>query len=387
MSPNRVLAVVVAVCAAALLPACSADSPSSPPISPSASFDDARRAQVDATLKDVFGAERSTSWMVLVSQPGSGEMYFQGGDTARDRNWRIGSVTKTFTGIAVLRLAQQGKLTLEDKLDKYVPGIANGNEITIRQLLHMTAGVYDFVQSKRFMTAYEDNPAMPWAVDQTIELTRKGKPEYPPGTSIAYDDANFVLLGRILEKVTGLPAAEVLQEQAIAPAGLRHTVVPAGDTVPPPAVAGNYYSDSGELRQTPDQNPQIPFTAGNMVSQVDDLKTWSQALATGALLDPEYFRQQKQFQPLGGGADYGLGLMNWAGWLGHTGYIFGYSNITVTDPDTGATVVSMSTGGPVDSAAPSKAFMIVVNELWPGKYPAIDAAVAKLKATQQAGPS
>ncbi|MDP4014165.1 MAG: serine hydrolase domain-containing protein [Candidatus Nanopelagicales bacterium] len=379
----------------ALLGACTSSPPDLSPTptgtQATAPFDDALRSRVEATVAKVFEDTKATSWMVLVSQPGRGEIYLQSGDTGRDRNWRIGSVTKTFTGITVLRLAQRGELSLDDKLAKYITGIKYGKKITIRQLLAMQAGVYDYTSPSPANSAFDLDPAMPWTVAQTIDLIRKGKPGHKPGAATVYDNSNFVLLGRIIEKVTGKPAAEVIAKEAIEPAGLKHTIIPRGYTVPQPAVAGNYYQEDGKLRRVPRQNPRIPSTAGNMISTVDDLVAWSRALATGSLLEPEYFEQQKQFIDVGTGGmkyGYGLALMDWQGWLGHGGEVWGYSNVTMTDTATGATVVVMATGSTgEENSITAPAFALAASEIWPGAYPSFDDLAEQVKSLESSSPS
>jgi D-alanyl-D-alanine carboxypeptidase len=121
---------------------------------------------------------------------------------------RIASNTKTFVGVVVLQLVDEGEIGLDDPLERYVPGIPNGDEITIRQVLGMTAGVYNFVRDPRIAEGYAADPLLPFTPEDALEIIRDSSPDYAPGTSVQYSDSNYILLGFVVEAVTGRPLGQ-----------------------------------------------------------------------------------------------------------------------------------------------------------------------------------
>ena len=119
---------------------------------------------------------------------------------------RIASVTKTFTATAILQLVDAGKLSLDDTLSTFIEGIPNGDRITIRNLLGMTSGIYDFPADEQFMKDIAADPLMAFSADDVIAILRRNKPNFEPGAEVVYCDTNFIVLGVILEKVSGRQA-------------------------------------------------------------------------------------------------------------------------------------------------------------------------------------
>jgi len=149
-------------------------------------------------------------------------------------NVRIASVTKSFVATAVLQLVDAGALKLDDVLEKFVPGIANGPTITMRDLLGMTSGIYDFTSNAAFNTKFDANPDMPWTFADTLAIIKANQPLFAPGTNIAYCDSNYSILGEIIQMVTGKPARTVIADSIAAKLSLTHTLWPADSTIPAP---------------------------------------------------------------------------------------------------------------------------------------------------------
>lgn len=200
----------------------------------------------------------------------------------------IASITKTFVATAVLRLVDQGKLSLDDKLAAYIGGIPNGERITLRQLLGMTSGIHEFMD-EQLRKDFAANPLMPFRPQDVVAIVKRSEPEFAPGEKVSYCDSNYTFLGLILEKVAGKPVAQVIDEQVLIPLKLRGTSFPTTTTIPAPFARGYYAGDDGkgELKDYTFSNPNVPWTAGAMISTLDDLRVWAKALATGALLKPE----------------------------------------------------------------------------------------------------
>ena len=157
---------------------------------------------------------------------------------------------------------------------------------------------------------------------------------FRPGADFQYSNSNLVRLGLVIEKVTGRKLADVIHERVLRPAGLRHTLYPQGDGFPEPHPRG--YIDqtlSGEVEDVTDLNRSWAWAAGAMISDLHDLCRWAKVVATGELLGPETQAQRLRTLPTGYlGTDYGLGVFETNGWIGHNGSIPGYETVTVYLP-------------------------------------------------------
>jgi CubicO group peptidase (beta-lactamase class C family) len=257
-----------------------------------------------------------------------------------DNVFRMASVTKTFTAAMVLKLAEQGRLSLDDPLARYVPDIPNGEQITLRQLLNHTAGVSDVVRDVQpgFSKRDVDTQAL-------VAEIRKRPPDFAPGSAFAYSNAGYILLGAVIEKVTGQPWHATIKQQILDPLGLRHTAFGAVEPIVPGRAAG-YTTD------TPDRQPRNaaymslygPAAAGGLISTVDDLALWIRALASGKVVDRESVLQMTS--PTGAAQGYGLGLYLWnvrgLQMIGHTGQIPGFASAVGYIPRRDITIVVLA---------------------------------------------
>ena len=287
---------------------------------------------------------------------------------------RIASNTKTFVGVVVLQLVDEGEIGLDDPLERYVPGIPNGDEITIRQVLGMTAGVYNFVRDPRIAEGYAADPLLPFTPEDALAIIRDSSPDYAPGTSVQYSDSNYILLGFVVEAVTGRPLGQEIDERLVAPLGLTETTFPNTPEMPQPAMHGYAAAGLGDpLVDATASNPDVPWGSGAMVSTLADLKVWVEALATGALVTPETFAQQLAFTPFptvpGLEVGYGLGLLTYNGLLGHNGGIVGYSSWMMHDPATGATLVIVTNRSGIEGGTADPIFGGITQLLFPDRFP------------------
>ena len=241
---------------------------------------------------------------------------------APDLYMRIGSNSKTFTVTAILMLADQGKLGLDDPIGRYVEGVPGGDQITLRQLAEMRSGLYDY--------ASDTNPKMPqqpfreWTPHELLEIAFSHKPLFPPGSAFDYCNTNTVLLGVVVEKVSGQSLASFIEQNILKPEGLTHTVFPAGAEFPSPHSQGYLKLPDGKIVDATDWNPSWGWASGSMISTLDDMRVWTRDLAIGKLLSPAMKRERDRFlqaPPEGDGALYGLALENQNGWIGHNGNI------------------------------------------------------------------
>jgi D-alanyl-D-alanine carboxypeptidase len=260
---------------------------------------------------------------------------------------RIASITKTFTGTAVLRLVDQKKLSLDDRLSEYVDGVPNGDEITVRQLLDMTAGVYDYTMDDQFNAALTADPTIAFTTADLMAILARHEPAFAPGTSWSYSDSNYALLGLVIEEVTGKPAGTVITELTVDPLGLHGTSYPTTTAIPDPHPVGYLFAPPGTaLRDVTPLNPGIAGPAGAMISTLPDLRVWAREVADGSLLRPATQRARldlvdtKLSQALDVG--YGLGVFGINGFLGHNGAIYGYNTAAFSLPNRDATIVVVS---------------------------------------------
>ncbi|HEX7880999.1 MAG TPA: serine hydrolase domain-containing protein, partial [Candidatus Eisenbacteria bacterium] len=251
--------------------------------------DDALGARLDAYLKPMFPADKPGA-VVLVARNGK-PIYrkaFGMADMATRTSLtpesvlRIGSVTKQFTAAAILRLEETGKLKVTDPIEKWLPDFPlSGHTVTIENLLTHTSGI----------KGYTEVPA--WAARMNEEMTTqqvvdffKNEPFlFEPGTNWAYSNSGYFLLGMIIEKASGMPYKDYLQQEIFGPLRMTHSGY--GDRNPTfPGEARGYAMDGDKVVPAEPLSMSSPYAAGALVSSVDDLLEWDNAIATDRLLHP-----------------------------------------------------------------------------------------------------
>src|SRR6185437_9401375 len=281
-----------------------------------------------------------------------------------DAEFRIGSVTKTFTATVVLQLAGEGRLSLDDTVAHWLPGVVEGNgndgsRITIRELLQMTSGLYNYGNDMPLLASaagFATSQFRTYTPRQLVALAMGHRPLFAPGTSASYSDTNYVLLGMIISRVTGRSWAQEVNARIIRPLGLRHTSTPGTFPLIPGPHAEGYSSFGGDtLLNTTVLNPSAADASGSMISSTADLSRFYTALADGRLLVPAQLAEMEATIAAPGGAEgipgarYGLGL-DWfplscgGGYFGHPGDLPGYSTWDAVTRDAGRTVVVSMTG-------------------------------------------
>jgi D-alanyl-D-alanine carboxypeptidase len=247
-----------------------------------------------------------------------------------DEHVRIGSVTKAFVTTLLLRLAQEGRLSLGDPIAAYVPGVPDGARITLRELADMTSGIADDFANPEFSVEYLTGES--FTPSRLVELGVSQPPLFTPGTAWSYSNTNTVLLGMVIQKVTGQSLATALKQRVFAPLGLRGTSLPSKRPLPKPFAAGyTYQTLNGRLGDATLNTPTATWAAGGMVSTVPDLLKAAPMFGTGRpLLSAATQRQREQwvgFPPNSPQQRYGLGVFDFDGWIGHNGGIPGYTAI------------------------------------------------------------
>jgi D-alanyl-D-alanine carboxypeptidase len=276
---------------------------------------------------------------------------------ADDLVWPIRSITKSFTVTALLQLADDGELDLDDTIDEWVDDVPDGDRITLRQLASMTAGVPEYTNDA-FIEVFSQDPTAPFTGEDLVGFALEGDPVSEPGEAGIYVNTSTVLLGQVVEQVSGRPLGEVLQERVLDPLGLDSTsyvTTVDGWTGPHPS---GYQPDGDEL-VVPPTNFTVFDAAGAMVSTLDDLLAWGPALADGELLATDTQRDRLQGAPLDEGPEYdvyGVGTGSLDGWWGHTGEGFGYTVLVMHQRETDATVAIGMNLSNVGDHPPTKLF-------------------------------
>ncbi|NVN48359.1 serine hydrolase domain-containing protein [Mycolicibacterium hippocampi] len=270
---------------------------------------------------------------------------------------RIGSQTKTFTVTAALILADEGKIGLDDRIGEYVTGVPRGGEITVRQLARMQSGLANYSASPAFQQALFDDPQRSFTPQDLLGFAFAEPATFAPGEGFEYSNTNTVLLGLLVERVTGQALAEYIKGHILGPLGMSQTHFPA-DSYFPEAHAEGYTTqtaDGGETTAT-DWNPSWAWAAGAMISTLHDMRVWAPALATGTLLTPQMQAQRLEtvaapgLPPQDG---YGMGLFTLGGWIGHNGSLPGYQTVSVYLPENRtALVILINTDIPFGDAEP-----------------------------------
>ena len=259
-----------------------------------------------------------------------------------DTHFRIASNTKTMTAAVIVLLAQEGKLSLDDPVSKYVSGVPDGDKITIAELLNMRSGLYTYDDDPEFWSVLERDPTKIWTPAEVLAIAFTHPPYFPPGTDFHYSNTNYALLGLIAEKIEGKPLASCFQGRLFGPLGLKDTMLPAtgSNTIPDPYSHGYLYGGcsfrnltdkpyppdiqaavrAGTLK--PDdctgQNSSYASAAGGAISTANDLAIWIKALVGGKVLNADYQRHwldslqpEDPSKPEGQKYGYGISQISW----------------------------------------------------------------------------
>ncbi|PEN96070.1 alkaline D-peptidase [Bacillus wiedmannii] len=263
-----------------------------------------------------------------------------------DSAFRIGSTTKTFVATVVLQLAGEKKLSLDDTVEKWLPGLIkgkgyDGSKITIRQLLNHTSGIADYL-TPDLKEKLIENPSENYTAEQLISRAL----QLEPVKGWSYSNTNMVIIGLLIQKVTGESYAEQIQKRIIDPLSLKETVLPESSMDIPKKNARGYLNTGDKLVDITLFNPSFANASGEMISTGEDMTTFFRALLGGKLLTPEMQKEMVTHTvdtPLG---KYGLGihatkLPDGTEVWGHGGGIPGFTNFAGGTKD-GQHVISIN---------------------------------------------
>ena len=223
-----------------------------------------------------------------------------------EMRYSIGSISKQFTAAAILLLQEEGKLSLDDAVGKYVPGLTRGNEVTIRQILSHTSGYQDYWPEDYVMTPMLKAES----AQQIIDTWGKKSLDFEPGTQWQYSNTNFVIAGRIVEQITGHPLMDLLTRRIFQPLGMK-SVWNSDEAKLTQADATAYYRHAlGPLRVAPKEGRGWMFAAGELAMTAHDLALWDESLIARTILKPDSYKEMFTEVKLkdGKGTHYGLGV-------------------------------------------------------------------------------
>ncbi len=263
--------------------------------------------------------------------------YELGVPNSPETRFRLGSVTKQFTAMAILQLEERGKLKVTDTVKSIFPDYPGGEKITIHHLLTHTSGIPNFTDSPD----YFKTQTLPSPVLQTVERFKNLPLDFAPGERMSYSNSGYVLLGAIIEKVTGGTYEEFVRENIFRPLGMEGSGYDHTETIIKNRASG-YEFPADKLANASYIDMSIPHAAGALYSTVEDLYKWDRALYTDKLLSPA--ARTRLFTPFKGTYAYGWSIGSFAGHktIGHGGGINGFTTDIIRFPDDDACVIVLN---------------------------------------------
>lgn len=269
-----------------------------------------------------------------------------------EMRYSIGSISKQFTAAAILLLQEQGKLSLDDAVGKYVPGLTRGDEVTIREILSHTSGYQDYWPEDYVMTPM----FKPTTAQQILDTWAKKPLDFEPGTQWQYSNTNYVIAGAIVEKVSGEKLMDFLEEHIFHPLGMQ-SVWNSDETKLTQADATAYYRHAlGPLRLAPKEGRGWMFAAGELAMTAHDLGLWDASMLAESVLKPQSYNEMFTDVKLKNGKEshYGLGVQvetrNGHRSIEHSGEVSGFVSDNVVMIDDGVAVAVLTNQDAVGAA-------------------------------------
>lgn len=279
-----------------------------------------------------------------------------------ETTFRIGSITKQFIAAAILKLQEQGKLSVKDKLSKYMPDFPRGNEVTLRQLLTHTSGIHDYLQDADNLS----RAAGATTTEAIIEEIKKAPYDFDPGAEWRYDNSGYRLLGYIVEKVSGQRYVDFLHDHFFQPLGMTNTGICRTDPALPHEALGYSLGTNG-FGRAPNWDISWVGSAGGLYSTAYDLYRWNESVFNGQVLDTASLKaaltpiktkeNQTCYNPKGDGYGFGwfVGHDRGLRYISHGGGLPGFSGMLVRLPDEKFTVAILANAMPSQPGAEPQA--------------------------------
>jgi CubicO group peptidase (beta-lactamase class C family) len=318
-------------------------------------------AQIDKLLSDVYKPGQPGAAVLVKKQ---GKVILRKGyglanlelnvPIEPDMIFRLGSITKQFTAVAILMLAEEGKLSLQDEITKFLPDYpTQGSKITVEHLLTHTSGIKSYTDLPEWLPLQRKD----MSVSEIIDLAKDKPMEFAPGDRWKYCNSGYILLGAIIEKVSGKTYADFLQERIFGPLGLKSTCYDSTSRIIPRRIPG-YTKGNAGFENAPYLSMSQPYAAGSLASSVEDLAAWTESLLAGKLIKRETLEKAFTSYKLKDGLDTGYGY----GWeisryedhrlIEHGGGIHGFMTYALFFPED-RVFVALLTNSTIDGLAPN----------------------------------
>jgi len=264
--------------------------------------------------------------------------------------FRVGSITKVFTSLLTLTLADEGAIDLDAPAADYVARVAVPTGVTVRDLLQHTSGLPNYTDAPGFFESVSDDPQRTWSPEETIAGVQDAEPLFDPGARFSYSNTNYLVLGVLIEEVTGHSYADELRARIIEPLGLTSTYLAGFEEGPAPFGAYVATSLSGPSEPIDFDYKSIAtnaWAAGAVVSSAEDLHVLLSVMFDGNIVSSDSLAAMTESQ------DYGLGLVQLGpGLHGHGGSIPGYQTFVAHAPETGTTAFFVVTNDGITRPPP-----------------------------------
>jgi D-alanyl-D-alanine carboxypeptidase len=304
-------------------------------------------ATVDTIMTEYYKPDRPGAAVIVVKdehvvfRKGYGMANMELGVPIRpDMVFRLGSITKQFTAVSILMLAEQGKLSVADDITKYLPDYpTQGHKITIENLLTHTSGVKNYTALPTFGSQMRKDMSL----TELIGLFKDQPMDFAPGEKWSYSNSGYILLGAIIEKISGQSYEDFVQSHIFVPLGMTHTFYDHTDRLIPGRVSGYSKRPGADGKETfvncPYLSMTLPYAAGSLASSVDDLALWDQALYTEKLVKQESLKkawtafQLNSGKPTTYGYGWGINTLDGHAVISHDGGINGFATSEMRVPD------------------------------------------------------
>jgi D-alanyl-D-alanine carboxypeptidase len=267
--------------------------------------------------------------------------------------YAVGSISKQFTAAAILMLVEEGKVSLDDPVSKFVPGLMRGNEVTIRELLSHTSGYQDYYPQDYLPVFMVKGTT----AQEILDRWARRALDFDPGTKWQYSNTNYVIAGLVVEKASGLPLFQFLGKRVFTPLAMASVADIDQNNLPPTDASGYFRYGLGQLRLATKEGNGWLAAAGELAMTAEDLAKWNISMIQQSLLKPASYRLMETQVPLkdGGRTGYGLGLTlrNNDGhrMLEHGGEVSGFTSDNIVLPDDGIAVTVLTNQDNANAAA------------------------------------
>ncbi|ARM70615.1 minor tail protein [Mycobacterium phage Kingsley] len=358
-------------------------------------MDPADKAVVDQIIADAMAAGAGPGVIWKITSPKGHYMgsmgwrdYAKSRPISVDDHFRTGSATKPYVAAAVLRCVDQGLLSLEDTLDQFdtpkykFSDVDRANKIKVKHLLMMRSGIFDEQKDLNMLLRLVLFPGMEFNEDAHFTIAKGHPLMFEPGTDFYYTNANYVMAGLVAQAVSGRNIRDIVIEDIFEPLGLTETSWPNTPKMPEPYAPGFGGGGQAATANTTGIHPSYAWAAGCIVTTINDMHKWVEAMRDNKILSPEtYDVWMNTYCPIPMGSSfapkqvgYGLGMYDYGDWKGHAGSWPGYECSPMWHPETGAVICiaenSQTAGNDGAGVATwSRMFPEIAKHLVPGSMP------------------